>query len=128
MTRILTALGSLTLLVTAGLHMTGLQLVKDATGKIEMAFLRDALSAMWVMPSIHWLLIACLAFGCSFYRSRACAAMLIAFGVWILIDALIVFSHVGMFIGAITLSAAGLCYLIAGFMLRSSILKERKIN
>ncbi|NNE56639.1 MAG: hypothetical protein HKN36_00900 [Hellea sp.] len=121
--QILTGIASLILLVIASMHYGGLSSLKDAIGVIDSAFFKGAIPGVWIMPSIHMIFIACLAFGLSFYKSRACAAMLIAFGAWCLVDAAIIFIHVGPFVPVYMLGVAGLCLLAAGFMLRRSLTK-----
>lgn len=119
--KILAGLGSLIAVATAYLHYTGLVPARETVVGAESDFMRHALVTMWVLYSIHLILIAALAFGASFYKSRACAAFLIAFGVWLMMDGLIIWTHVAWFPGVPVLLAAGLCYLIAGFMLRKSV-------
>jgi len=118
--KILAGLGSLIVLFTAYMHMQGLPEATEAVAGVSQGFMKKAIPAVWVMPSVHMVFIGFLAFGLSFYRSKACAVMLIAFGLWLCVDAVIVFSAVGPFIPVYMLGAAGLSYLVAGFMLRKS--------
>jgi len=76
---------------------------------------------MWVLPSMHWVFIAFLSIGLSRYKSNACAAILMAFGCWVLVDALITFLHVGPFMGAYMLAIAGALILTSGLMLRKEM-------
>ena len=114
--------GAIILLVTAAFHITALPDVKRVLGDIELAFFRDGLVGMWTLPAMHWLFIACLSVGLSCYRSRSCAAILMAFGVWVLLDAALTFMHVGAFIGVYMLALAGLLLLASGFMLRKDMM------
>ncbi len=118
MIRALAAIGSLIALFTAYMHMTGAAPVKEIAAASDSQFFSAAIPQVWMLISVHLVFIAFLAFGLSFYKSRACAAILMAFGVWLLVDAAMVFAAAGPFIGVYALAAAGLCYLIAGFMLR----------
>ena len=111
-------LGALILLITSGFHMTGYVPAKQALLGIKPDFFKNALTGSWITPSVHWLFIACMTVGLSFYRSNACAAVLIGFGILILLDALIILTHVGLFAGAFMLAASGTLILIAGLMLR----------
>jgi len=49
--------GALVLLVEAALHMLGLAPLKSSIGGVEPALIHRALSGIWVMPSVHWILI-----------------------------------------------------------------------
>jgi len=86
--------------------------------EIDSNFFKNALPAMWTVPAVHWAFIACLSVGLSRYKSKACAAVLMAFGVLVLIDALLSFMHIGPFIGVYMLAAAGGLLLASGVMLR----------
>ena len=76
---------------------------------------------MWKMPTLHWIFIAFLSMGLSRYKSNSCAAILMAFGCWILVDALITFMHVGPFVGVYMLGLAGALLLASGVMLRKEM-------
>jgi len=119
--KVLAALGALILLFGSWYHSDALTQVKSAIAPMDDGFLKDALPGMWVIPSIHWIFIAFLSFGLSFYKSRACAAILIAFGVWLLIDAAIVYRYVGAFAGVYMLVVTGLLILTSGLLLRGSM-------
>jgi len=119
--KITAILGALILLAGGVFHMSALAQVKDATQPIDSYFYRNALPAMWMIPALHWIFIAFLSIGLSRYRSNACAAILMAFGLWILVDALMTFIHVGAFIGVYMLTAAGLLLLVSGVMLRQDM-------
>lgn len=119
--KIIAGLGSFITLATAYLHYGGLGPARESVAGAESDFMRHALITMWALYSIHLILIAALAFGASFYKSKACAAFLMAFGAWLMMDGLIIWTHVAWFPGVPVLMAAGLCYLIAGFMLRKSV-------
>lgn len=116
--KITAILAALILVAGAVFHMSGLAPVKAALADVKPVFYQDALAGMWVMPALHWIFIACLSVGLSWYKSKACAAVLMAFGVWILIDALTTFMHVGPFMGTYMLGVAGILLLISGVMLR----------
>ena len=118
--RFLAIIAALILLATAGFHMTAMTDLRTALGQMDPGFYRNGLPAMWTLPALHWVLIACLSVGLSRYNSQGCAAVLIAFGLWVLLDAAIAAAHVGLFIGVYMLSAAGICLLIAGFKLRKT--------
>ena len=114
-------LGAVILLAGAAFHMSALAGVKAAVAGVEPAFYKNALPGMWVMPAVHWLLIAFLSVGLSRYKSNACAAILMAFGVWVLLDAAITFVHLGAFLGVYMLALAGGFLLASGFMLRGQM-------
>lgn len=116
--KITAIVGALILLATAYFHMTAMPQLKGLVTAIDSDFYRKGLPAMWMLPSVHWLFIACLSVGLSRYQSKACAAVLMAFGVWVLVDALITALHIGPFIGVYMLAAAGLLLLASGVMLR----------
>jgi len=119
--KITAILGALILLAGAAFHMTAMSQLKQVVGSIESGFYRNALPGMWMMPAVHWLFIAFLSIGLARYKSNACAAILMAFGCWILVDALITFMNVGPFMGAYMLGLAGLLLLASGLMLRKEV-------
>lgn len=106
------------LLVAAYFHMTGFGPMKTAIAPLEPGFYKTGLPVMWVLPSVHWGFIACVSVGLARYKSQACAAILMAFGVWVLVDAAITFTQVGAFMGVYMLGLAGLLLLLSGLMLR----------
>ena len=114
-------LGAVILLAGAAFHMSALAGVKAAVAGVEPAFYKNALVGMWIMPAMHWLLIAFLSVGLSRYKSNACAAILMAFGVWVFLDAAITFVHLGAFLGVYMLALAGGFLLASGFMLRGQM-------
>lgn len=119
--RITAILGALILLITAGFHMSAMPELKAALGALDAGFFQKGLPAMWILPAVHWLFIAFLSIGLSRYKSNSCAAILMAFGAWVLVDALINFAHVGAFIGVYMLGLAGLLLLASGLMLRKDM-------
>jgi len=119
--KITAILGALILIGGAAFHMSALPAVKDAIVPVEREFFKGAFTGMWVLPSMHWLFIAFLSIGLARYKSNACAAILMAFGCWILVDALITFMNVGPFMGAYMLGLAGLLLLASGLMLRKEV-------
>lgn len=119
--KITAILGALILLVTAGFHMTALPELKTVLAGLEPGFFQTGLLATWILPSVHWLFIAFLSVGLSRYKSNSCAAILMAFGCWVLIDAAMTFAHVGSFIGVYMLGLAGLLLLASGLMLRKQM-------
>lgn len=116
----LTAIGSILLLITAYQHFEAVDLIKDIAAKIDDPILNPGLVPLWIHASVHILFIALLAFGASFYRSKACAAFLLGFGIWVLVIALISWTYVGWFKAIPMLLVAAVLYLISGFMLRRS--------
>jgi|GEM_PF-3268295 len=118
LTQILTCLGSLLLLTIAVFHMTGLVMMRDGIAVMEPGFIKNALPGLWITPSVHWVFIACLAFGLSFYTRNTTSIMLIAFGLMMFVDAAIIYAHVGFFIAEVMLAGAGLLFLISGWMMR----------
>ena len=119
--RITAILGALILLITAGFHMSAMPELKAVLGALDAGFFQKGLPAMWILPAVHWLFIAFLSIGLSRYKSNSCAVILMAFGAWVLVDALINFTHVGAFIGVYMLGLAGLLLLASGLMLRKDM-------
>ena len=119
--RVLTGLGSLILLITAGLHLGGLDDLNLLFETTNSEFLESAIKGVWILLSVQFLFMACLAFGLSFYRSWGCAAVLMAFACWLFVNALIIFANVGFFIAIPMLIIAGLCYGISGLTIRRSM-------
>lgn len=123
-TKITAIIAALLLLVEAGFHYMAVGTVRGAVVGVESDFLRSALVGIWVMPSLHWVFIAFLSVGLSRYRSRSCAAILMAFGVWLLADGGLTFLHVGPFIGVYMLGVAGALLLVSGWLLRRDMKAE----
>ncbi len=121
-TRITAILGALILLLTAGFHLSALPEVISSTAGVKSDFFRHALPSIWMTPAAHWIFMAFLSFGLSRYRSRSCAAILMAFGVLLLVDALMTLLHVGAFAGVYMLAAAGLLWLASGVSLRKDLM------
>ena len=63
--KITAILGAVILLAGSAFHMSALAGVKAAVAGVEPAFYKNALPGMWVMPAVHWLLIAFLSVGLS---------------------------------------------------------------
>ncbi len=125
-TRITAILGALILIITAVFHISAMPAVKTVTAAVEPAFYKSGLIGMWILPAVHWLFIACGSVGLSRYRSRSCAAILMSFGVWVIVDSLITFMHVGAFVGVYMLGLAGLLLLASGYMLRKDMMRDAK--
>ena len=121
MIKLLAGLGALILFITSWFHSDALSQMQNAIAPMDDGFFKDGLPAMWLMPSIHWIFIACLSFGLSFYKSRAGSVVLIGFGVWLLIDAAIAYRYVGAFAGVYMLIVSGLLILASGLLLRRSM-------
>lgn len=119
--KITAIVGALILLGTAGFHMTAMPQLRASIAPIDSGFYQKGIPAMWVIPAAHWIFIAFLSIGLSHYKSKACAAILMAFGFWVLIDALIIFTYAGPFIGIYMLALAGGLLLTAGLKLRSAM-------
>jgi len=119
--KITAALGAFILLITAAFHMTGLSDVRASVTGVERELFRDGLPGMWAMVGAHWIFMAFLSLGLSRYKSNSCAAILIAFGLWLLVDALIIFKYVGFFVAIYMIGAAGLLLLGSGLMLRKLV-------
>ena len=116
--KITAILAALILLVGAFIHMRAFGTFTVAVSAVEPAFYRRSLTAMWIIHVVHWVFIAFISVGLSWYRSKACAAVLMGFGVWVLIDTLITLLHVGAFRGVYMLGFAGVLLLASGMMLR----------
>ena len=82
-----------------------------AVSAVESDFYRRSLTAMWIIHAVHWVFIGALSVGLSWYKSKACAAVLMGFGVWVLIDTVITLLHVGPFRGLYLLGFAGVLLL-----------------
>lgn len=119
--RIIAILGALILLVTVGFHMTALPQFETALEGLELGFFYKGLPAMWVLPAMHWLFIAFSSVGLACHKSNSCSAILKAFGVLILIDAVINFMHVGPFAGVYMLGLTGALLLASGLMTRKDM-------
>lgn len=116
--KITAIIAALILLLGAAFHMTGLSPLAAEMSTLRSSFYKAAMPGIWMIPAVHWVFIACLSVGLSRYVSEGCAAVLLAFGVWLLVDAAIVFSHVGLFAGVIMLALAGALLLTSGLLLR----------
>ena len=119
--KITAILGSLILLAGAAFHLSAMAQLKTVMAGLEPGFFREALPGMWKMPALHWIFIAFLSMGLSRYKSNSCAAILMAFGCWIIVDGLITFMYVGPFLGVYMLALAGGLLLASGVMLRKQM-------
>lgn len=81
----------------------------------------NALGMLWTLPAFHWVFIAFLAFGLSRYKSNACAAILMAFGVMVLGDAMLLASNISLGSSTYALGAAGALLLVSGVKLRQQM-------
>ena len=106
-TKITASLGAVLLLLTAGLRIFGRS--------------DNALSALWSLPAFHWVFIAFLAFGLSRYKSNSCAAILMAFGVMILGDTMLLASKFSLAPSTYALGAAGALLFVSGLKLRKQM-------
>ena len=116
--KLMAILAALILLVGAFIHMRAFGAFSVEVGAVESEFYRRSLTAMWIIHVVHWVFIAFISVGLSWYKSKACAAVLMGFGVWVLIDTLITLLHVGAFRGVYMLGFAGVLLLASGMMLR----------
>ena len=119
--KFLAGMGSVILILTALLHFKSLDSVREMVTQIDDEFMSHAIITLWAILSFHLIFLAFLAFGASFYRSKACAAFLMAFGAWALLDALIIWTHIGWFEAVPMLGAAGSLHLIAGLSLKRNM-------
>ena len=123
--KITAILGSLILFAGALFHLSGTGQLQAYLNQIAPdvmpVFFNEALTGMWMMPALHWIFIAFLSIGLSRYKSNSCAAILMAFGCWIITDGIVTFIHVGPFLGAFMLGLAGALLLASGVMLRKEI-------
>ncbi len=117
-TKVLAGAGSLILLAVAIRHLMGMDVVRDVAANVDNDLVQHGLITLWAMIAFHLIFIAVLAFGASFYRSKACAAFLMAFGVWVVLDGAVVWTHVGLVESVPMLLGSGILYLIAGTVLR----------
>ena len=121
--KIMAIIGALILLLGAVFHLSAMGRLIEAVSGVTLDF-RRAIYGVWAIPSVHWIYIACLSIGLSRYKSKACAIVLMAFGVMLLSDAFITFLHVGAVIGVYIMAAAGACLLASGVMLRAQMKAE----
>lgn len=106
-TKITAVLGSALLLFAAGYRLFGRS--------------DNALSALWSLPAFHWVFIAFLSVGLSRYKSNSCAAILMAFGVMILGDTMLLASKFSLSPSTYALGAAGALLLVSGLKLRKQM-------
>lgn len=122
--KLLAGLGGIGAILTAFSFMQYLPWVDDVTISARHEFTEQAVPAVWTMAALHLFMTAFLSFGLSFYKSRACAVVLIAFGIWLMLDAAIIYGYVGSFIIVYMLAASGLFILTSGLLLRRSMTRE----
>ena len=123
-TKITAILAALILLIGAAIHLKSLPSLGVEIADVDSAFYKNSLTAMWIVSSFHWIFIAFLSVGLSRYRSNSCAAILMAFGVMILVETLITLQYVGGFRGLYMLGEAGVLLLASGLMLRREMRKS----
>jgi len=117
--KITATLGSLILLAGALLQLGAVKYAKRAmANEPANSFFQAEWVVLWILPFSHYIFIAALSVGLSRYKSKACAAVLMGFGALILVDALILLTHIGLYIGTYMIALAGALLLTCGVMLR----------
>lgn len=119
MIKITAMLGALMLLMAAGFHVTEMDAATAYLSHTDDPIARSLLAA-WIMPIISWVFIACISVGLSRYCSKACAAVLLAFALWVLTDALVIMWQAGMSLSVYLLGAAGVSLLLSAVSLRAA--------
>jgi len=107
-------MGGVLLVLTSGLHSTAFPQVKHiATQDSTPQFIQMFFEALWIFPSLNWLIIALLSFYLTRKADRASLKVLAFIALIPLADALALFIFTGPFIGGFALIAAGGCLLTA---------------
>lgn len=118
--RFLSVGGSVLLLITSGFHLTGLPMVEKAATEVSSDFFAAALHPLWLMPSLHWSLIALVACGAAWWPSRFSRLFLFVAAALVIIDAIMMYVAIGPFPGEALLAASGLSFLGAGIRCRKT--------
>jgi hypothetical protein len=111
--KILCALGSILLLVTAAFHGMGYSNINDAISRSDSStFLKHAVPGLWAHFSIHLVVLAAFGLVLAFspHRARTLIALL---ALAVVVDAAWAFSLAGFFMGVALLVAAALCFAFA---------------
>jgi len=111
--------GSLVLFLTALLHGSGYAEISRAVEKSDMkSFLIDVFKALWLMFSIHLLVLSAIFIVASQTpkgrRLVLLCTLIPAF------DTMLLFHFLGVFIGTVALAVATLLFLVGGFLLPES--------
>lgn len=112
--RILAALATIALTVTAGFHATGYRAVAESVTAVAISpFFQRALPGVWIFFSWHLITLA-FGLGWATLRGSHSARPLVWFiAVVVGVDTLFVFSLAGVFAGTVLLSGAAICAVIA---------------
>jgi hypothetical protein len=114
MNRILCAVASVILLITATFHYTGYEPIAGAVADSSLPeFFRDAIPGIWLFFSWHLTAIAAACAWLSWRGSSESRALLVFCAIVSCVDTVFVFTLAGLFAGTILLAAGALCLVIA---------------
>ena len=111
-------IGSALLFIGAGFHLTALGIIREEATKIDNAFLASALEPVWTFSSIHWMAFGVIAGIAALKPSSQSRIFLAVIGLALAVDAVLAFTAIGPFAGAIILGTAGLCFGVAALIQR----------
>ena len=108
--------GSLVLFLTALLHGSGYAEISRVVEKSDMkSFLIDVFKALWLMFSIHLLVLSAIFILAS--RTPKGRRLVLLCTLIPAFDTMLLFHFVGVFIGTVALTVATLLFLVGGFLL-----------
>ena len=105
--RILGWIGAGVLVLTAGLHATGLPLAVAGAQEVAEPFFAKLLAPLWLFASGHWLAFGCVAAVLAGQPDGRARIVLGVLGLSLLVDAGLLAQAVGPFVGAICLGLGG---------------------
>ena len=111
-------LGGVAFIATSVFHGINLPLATAAATTAEHSFMQNALEALWLFPSVHWLLFGVAVIWAVWRPNSATRFILILATLAGLADATLIYSHVGVFIGGIFLTIAGALSAIAALTMK----------
>lgn len=110
-------LAVLILIITSLFHITGYSTVSQFSANLEQdGMIKLAIPALWIMPTIHWITMAIIVMLAITKVKSALNYMVLLIGLVILADAIVLFLHVGPFIGELLLATAGFLCLIGWYI------------
>lgn len=112
-------LGAVLLVLGAAFHMTGLAMVRAGATDVSDPFLRAALEPIWVFPSVHWAAMALVAGFLAGREDGQSRLILGGVGTVVLIDAILMATSIGGFVGTYLLGVCGLLISFSAFLARA---------
>ena len=116
LSKVATSIGSLIWIATAAFHTTGFSSAVDLQSELEQdSFVGNAIPILWLSPAVHWIGLAIVVTGVSFSSgTTGLRRFVLVVAIAILsIDAIGIYSAVGLFSGIWLLATTAVLYGVA---------------